>query len=44
MAAQYLGIGQIRILRRGIKGILVANDLDIRQIFIFLIFGPDGVF
>ena len=44
MAAQDLGIGQIRILSRGIKGILVANDLNIRQILVFLIFGSDGVF
>ena len=43
MAAQNLGIGQIRILSCGIKGILAANDLDIRQILVFLIFGPDGV-
>lgn len=37
MAPQNLGIGQIRVLSRGINGILVPHDLDIRQIPVFLV-------
>ena len=44
MAPQNLGIGQIRVLSRGINGILVPHDLDIRQIPVFLVFGLDGIF
>ena len=43
MAAQNLDIGQIRVLRSGVNGVLVSKDLDIRQIPVLLIFCPDGV-